>query len=106
MYSKSMKVCDIFCGAGGLSYGFTKDEYFELVLACDIDKNAIASYQANHPYTKTICKDICELNNAELKEFSNIDILLGGPPCQSYSPHLEKGKWIKGRIYLKNIYEC
>ncbi|PHY89700.1 DNA cytosine methyltransferase [Campylobacter vulpis] len=53
---------------------------------CDIDKNAIASYQANHPYTKTICKDICELNNAELKEFSNIDILLGGPPCRCIHP--------------------
>lgn len=75
------KVCDIFCGAGGLR----KDKYFELVLACDIDKNATLSYQANHPYTKTICKDICELNNAKLKEFGNIDILLGGPPCQSYS---------------------
>lgn len=80
-----MKVCDIFCGAGGFSYGFAKDEYFELVVACDIDKNATLSYQANHPYTKTICKDISKLNNAKLKEFNNIDILLGGPPCQSYS---------------------
>lgn len=83
--NRKASVCDIFCGAGGLSYGFAKDEYFELVVACDIDKNAIASYQENHPYTQTICKDISKLNNAKLKEFGNIDILLGGPPCQSYS---------------------
>lgn len=80
-----MKVCDIFCGAGGLSYGFAQDDFFQLTFACDNDKNAIASYQANHPYVKTICKDISELNSVELKEFANIDILLGGPPCQSYS---------------------
>ncbi|MDY3114197.1 MAG: DNA cytosine methyltransferase [Helicobacter sp.] len=80
-----MRVCDIFCGAGGLSFGFAKDRAFELVFALDNDKSATLSYQANHPNTKLICKDINELTNAELKEFGVIDILLGGPPCQSYS---------------------
>ena len=80
-----MRVCDIFCGAGGLSYGFGKDDFFKLVMACDIDKNAVLSYKANHPHTKTICKDISRLSQKELLEFKDIDILLGGPPCQSYS---------------------
>ncbi|EJB80733.1 cytosine-specific methyltransferase [Helicobacter pylori Hp H-3] len=35
------KVADIFCGAGGLSYGFSTHPYFELIWANDIDKDAI-----------------------------------------------------------------
>ena len=85
MNSNTLKICDIFCGAGGLSYGFAKEKCFEIVFACDNDKSAIASYQANHPRTKTIHKDISELDSTDLKEFAPVDILLGGPPCQSYS---------------------
>ncbi len=65
------KVADIFCGAGGLSYGFSMHPYFELIWANDIDKDAI------------LC-DIMQLNCRNLPCVS-IDILLGGPPCQSYS---------------------
>ncbi|GAA7434905.1 hypothetical protein Yangon179_11980 [Helicobacter pylori] len=45
------KVADIFCGAGGLSYGFSMHPYFELIWANDIDEDAILSYQANHKET-------------------------------------------------------
>ncbi|GAA9929852.1 DNA cytosine methyltransferase [Helicobacter pylori] len=78
------KVADIFCGAGGLSYGFSMHPYFELIWANDIDKDAILSYQANHKKTQTILCDIMQLNCHNLPCVS-IDILLGGPPCQSYS---------------------
>ncbi|WRA20769.1 DNA cytosine methyltransferase [Helicobacter pylori] len=78
------KVADIFCGAGGLSYGFSMHPYFELIWANDIDKDAILSYQANHKEAQTILCDIMQLNCHNLPCVS-IDILLGGPPCQSYS---------------------
>ncbi|GAA8361707.1 hypothetical protein HpDR37_29010 [Helicobacter pylori] len=45
------KVADIFCGAGGLSYGFSVHSHFELIWANDIDKDAILSYQANRETT-------------------------------------------------------
>ena len=32
-----LKVADIFCGAGGLSYGFSHSHYFDIVFANDID---------------------------------------------------------------------
>ncbi|GAA7171584.1 hypothetical protein HpBGD53_06380 [Helicobacter pylori] len=48
------KVADIFCGAGGLSYGFFVHPYFEVIWANDIDKDAILSYQANHKEAQTI----------------------------------------------------
>ncbi|QDY63569.1 DNA (cytosine-5-)-methyltransferase [Helicobacter pylori] len=78
------KVADIFCGAGGLSYGFSVHPYFELIWANDIDKDAILSYQANHKEAQTILCDIMQLHCHNLPCVP-IDILLGGPPCQSYS---------------------
>ncbi|RVZ52049.1 DNA cytosine methyltransferase [Helicobacter pylori] len=78
------KVADIFCGAGGLSYGFSAHPYFELIWANDIDKDAILSYQANHKEAQTILYDIMQLHCHNLPCVP-IDILLGGPPCQSYS---------------------
>ncbi len=78
------KVADIFCGAGGLSYGFSVHPYFELIWANDIDKDALLSYQANHKEVQTILCDIAQLDCYNLP-CTSIDILLGGPPCQSYS---------------------
>lgn len=82
---RPLKVADIFCGAGGLSYGFAKNDFFKIILANDIDKDALNSYAQNHKDTKTICKDIAQLYQNELAKYGKIDILLGGPPCQSYS---------------------
>ncbi|WP_120945292.1 DNA cytosine methyltransferase [Helicobacter labacensis] len=79
------RVADVFCGAGGLSYGFKQNPLFNLVLALDCDIDAIASYKSNHPTTHAICKTIDALNQEECLHYAPIDILLGGPPCQSYS---------------------
>lgn len=80
-----LKVADIFCGAGGLSYGFSHHKNFEMIFANDIDTDAIQSYQANHQGVYALNSDITQLNEDILYRFKNIDILLGGPPCQSYS---------------------
>ena len=82
---EKLKVADIFCGAGGLSYGFANNRNFELVFANDIDNDAINSYQQNHKTISVFNSDIANLQEQSLKNFSQIDILLGGPPCQSYS---------------------
>ncbi|EOI6145201.1 DNA cytosine methyltransferase [Campylobacter coli] len=80
-----MKVADIFCGAGGLSYGFSANSFFQIVFANDIDKDAIKSYSLNHPKVNIYHKNINKLNESEILNFGKIDLLLGGPPCQSYS---------------------
>lgn len=80
-----LKVADIFCGAGGLSYGFAKSDFFDIVFATDIDKDALHSYALNHKSAKILQGDIAELSHDELQKYGKIDILLGGPPCQSYS---------------------
>ncbi|WP_104691155.1 DNA cytosine methyltransferase [Helicobacter heilmannii] len=79
------RLADIFCGAGGLSYGFAQNPLFDLVWALDHDSSALASYQSNHKTTKTICKDIAQFSKEECLGYGSIDVLLGGPPCQSYS---------------------
>lgn len=81
------KVLDLFCGAGGLSFGFKKSKEFNITLANDIMPDAISTYQANYPETKTLCCDIGELSESKLRQYDSdcVDLILGGPPCQSFS---------------------
>lgn len=81
------KILDLFCGCGGLSLGF-ENAGFEVALAIDIWKDAIETYNKNHSKPVAICKDIHELDNKYLREFSeeeNVVGVIGGPPCQGYS---------------------
>ena len=77
-------VVDIFCGAGGLSYGFAKNPGFSIKLAVDIDGDAAKTYALNHK-TRVLNQDLASLGESTLLELGGIDLLLGGPPCQSYS---------------------
>ncbi|BCD45538.1 DNA cytosine methyltransferase [Helicobacter suis] len=96
------KLADIFCGAGGLSYGFAQNALFDLVWALDYDLDALASYKSNHPTTNTICRDIVQLSREECLGYGPIDILLGGPSARAIL-FLEKDEWIRGLICSKNI---
>lgn len=80
-----LKVADIFCGAGGLSYGFSHNNFFDMVWANDIDKDALDSYALNHRNVRVMHSDIIDIDRDKLLGYGKIDILLGGPPCQSYS---------------------
>jgi len=81
------KLLDLFCGAGGLSFGFEESKEFHITLASDIMPDAISTYQSNYPNTNTLCCDICELSKSILKKYDSdsVDLILGGPPCQSFS---------------------
>lgn len=83
------KFVDLFCGAGGLSLGF-KQEKFVLSLANDIQSCCIDTYKHNHPETPSkhiILGDINDVigNLSENLLFENVDIVIGGPPCQGFS---------------------
>ncbi len=80
------KVLDTFAGAGGFSLGFQLSGYFDIVGAIEIDEWAASTFQYNHPNTKVIVKNILDVTDEELLgNFSGIDFLLGGPPCQGFS---------------------
>ena len=76
-----MKVIDLFCGAGGSSLGY-KMAGFDVILAVDIDKVVLSSYQANHPRVETMQTDIMQLTAKDLPE---ADVILGSTPCAEFS---------------------
>ncbi len=76
------KAIALFCGAGGLSLGFKRAGY-DVLFATDINHHALASYSAYFPDTRVFKGDIGDLQPSSLP--SNVDILLGGAPCQGFS---------------------
>ena len=84
-----MKVVDLFAGVGGMSEGF-KQAGYDIVLAIEFDKDIANSYKLNHTGTEMINEDICKLDVKALhKKYADIDVIMGGPPCQGFS---QKGK--------------
>ncbi|HAG10724.1 MAG TPA: DNA cytosine methyltransferase [Desulfotomaculum sp.] len=81
MYS----VVDLFAGAGGLSYGFQQTGRFVVKTAFENNANAQATYRKNHQGTE-IYSDVCNADYPALAEkFGQIDVVIGGPPCQGFS---------------------
>jgi len=82
------KIIDLFCGAGGFSLGFINEGY-KVELANDIEPVAIETYKYNHPEINTnkiLSGDIKKIvNNIDNYINTNIDVIIGGPPCQSFS---------------------
>lgn len=84
----NFNVLDLFCGAGGLSYGFEMAG-FNILLGIDNDKKALETFELNHKGAKSICGDITHITYEEhIKPLLNgkeIDVIIGGPPCQGMS---------------------
>lgn len=84
---KKYKVLDLFCGAGGLSFGFQLAGYV-IVGGLDFKEDAIKTHDLNFKNSTSICGDITKIDNEEvIKLFGNknVDVIIGGPPCQGFS---------------------
>lgn len=85
-------IVDLFCGAGGLSEGF-RQAGFRTVLAIDHDPSAIRTFRLNHPEIpddRVVCQDLRDFTRdseriGRLLEGQEVDVLVGGPPCQGFS---------------------
>lgn len=82
-----MNVIDLFCGCGGLSLGFEQAGY-NVILGIDHDKAALKTFKANHKGSEVIHGAIQEVTTDNIRKVigsQNIDVIIGGPPCQGLS---------------------
>ena len=85
---QTYNVMDLFAGVGGLSFGFSRLPEFHIIAANEIEKDIATAYTLNHPDVKMFNCDINDLSGDLLSKAlgdRRIDIVVGGPPCQSYS---------------------
>ena len=81
-----LRVLDLFCGAGGLSFGLELTGYFTTVAAVDLLPDRVATFRQNHPHATCVVGDIRELAGKDLVNIAgSVDLIVGGPPCQGFS---------------------
>lgn len=81
-----MRCLSLFSGCGGLDLGFEKAG-FEIPVANEFDSTIFETYKLNHPNTYLIEGDIKQVKVDELEKKidGQLDGIIGGPPCQSWS---------------------
>ncbi|MBD64431.1 MAG: DNA (cytosine-5-)-methyltransferase [Halobacteriovoraceae bacterium] len=84
---KKLNFIDIFSGCGGFSTGLEMAGH-KCLLGVDFNKDAIATFDKNHPHAQAVCMDIHKLTKKKLStliDISKVDMVVGGPPCQGFS---------------------
>jgi len=81
---------DLFAGAGGLSHGF-ESAGLRSLLAIELNPHSVETYKYNSPNQNVLCEDIRNLNANDIIQSNGIEkgnlfALIGGPPCQGFSP--------------------
>ncbi|ADL53671.1 DNA cytosine methyltransferase [Clostridium cellulovorans] len=88
--SKKFTCVDLFSGAGGLSRGFY-DAGYDVVLGVDFDDAALKTFKANHGTAESMKLDLFNHDNIDVivdylaEKNIQLDVLVGGPPCQGFS---------------------
>jgi DNA (cytosine-5)-methyltransferase 1 len=83
---KTYRLIDMFCGAGGMSLGFSKKfgHTFTPVWANDFNKECVETYNRNFGNHCTQ-GDIVDILNNPTTVIPKADVVIGGPPCQGFS---------------------
>ena len=87
--SQKPKVISLFAGAGGLDIGFEKAG-FNIAVAVEIDTACCDTLRTNRPQLRIINKDVTQVSGDEILKTAGLQIMepalvIGGPPCQSFS---------------------
>jgi len=101
-----LRAIDLFSGAGGLSQGF-RDAGFEVPFALDFDADSCATYEKNHPETHVECASITDFSPADIVKLAGgrIDVVLGGPSCQSFSTAGRRSGWVADGDERNDLWE-
>lgn len=94
---RDLRALSLFTGAGGLDYGF-EAAGFATKLAIELNPDACSTLMANRPEWPVLNKRIQSVSGKELTDSMGmdereIDIVIGGPPCQPFS---KAGYWARG----------
>ena len=81
MKKNTLKVLSLFAGAGGMDLGF-KNAGYDIVWANDVDPDSVKTYKKNIG-DHIILGDIEKIKNNKIP--ANIDVVIGGFPCQGFS---------------------
>ncbi len=97
-----MSIISLFSGCGGLDLGFEKAG-FNISVANEFDSTIWDTYVINHPTTKLIKGDIRNISESDFP--NEIEGIIGGPPCQSWS---EAGSLrgiddLRGKLFFEYI---
>jgi DNA (cytosine-5)-methyltransferase 1 len=84
-----LSTIDLFCGAGGITEGF-RQAGFRCLYANDCMPEAIETFEENHPSVWADCENIELVKPAVIRAKlkmakGDLDVLVGGPPCQGFS---------------------
>jgi len=82
-----MNVISLFSGCGGLDLGFERAG-FNVPVANEFDPTIFETFKANHPNTHLIEGDVRQVTKEDIAPFlgnGEVDGIIGGPPCQSWS---------------------
>jgi DNA (cytosine-5)-methyltransferase 1 len=74
------QLIDLFAGCGGMTRGFLDSERYESVFAVELDADAATTYRENFG------DDVAQVPIEDVAKFGSADIVIGGPPCQGFSP--------------------
>ncbi len=81
-----LTVLDLYCGAGGLTFGLELTGGFTTVAGLDLLPDRVSTFRLNHPHATGLVADIREFPIETLHAVSGgVDVVIGGPPCQGFS---------------------
>lgn len=81
-------IIDLFSGCGGISKGFELSGY-EILGGIDFNDEAIDTFNKNFPLARGLCLDLLSVKDEDIPYMfnllGNVDVIVGGPPCQGFS---------------------
>lgn len=102
--SKKLKFIDVFSGCGGLSYGLEMAG-LECLAAIDFNETAIETFNLNHKHPVGLKRDLTQFEPEELAQImgtGEIDLVVGGPPCQGFSTARTQGGSNFAKEYIED----
>ena len=110
-----MRIIDLFSGVGGLTFGFYyrkyKDHFVgnrknQFVFANEYNPLAAKAYSENYPDIPMKNCDIKSLKESDIRKWIGsepVDLIIGGPPCQSFSTVGQRNYDEKAQLYTEYL---